>query len=88
MFNKLHFPFFDPVELIKQYPEEEKNKYTISQNFSIAQRLNNNNNIESILQIIAVKEKEYFYPEEEPKLITILSKKYIYRRKPKINRYI
>ena len=49
LFNKLHFLFFNPVELIKQYPEEEKNKYTISQNFSIAQRLNNNNNIESIL---------------------------------------
>ena len=75
LFNKLHFLFFNPVELIKQYPEEEKNKYTISQNFSIAQRLNNNNNIESILQIIAVKEKEYFYPEEEPaipKLINLL----------------
>ena len=34
LFNNLHFLFFDPVELIKQYPEEEKNKYTISQNFN------------------------------------------------------
>ncbi len=93
LFNKLHFLFFNPIELIKQYPEEEKNKYTLTQNFSIAQRLNNNNNIESILQIISVKEKEYFYPEEEPaipKLINLLQfcQKKIYRRKPKINRYI
>ena len=72
LFNQIPFLFFNPIEFIKQSPEEEKNKYSISENFLIAQKLNNNNNIETLLQIISYKEKQNFYQEEDiaiPKLI-------------------